>query len=148
MSDSEDTNGTTSRIHRGVVHRDAPTHREYVVDGAWGGVNLHNQICMTIYREELRGPQRTHLVIDKGTGALIGEEVDSWQSDEEIIRTSTATLRMTPHVALQVSLWLQKNAHSAITNPRSRAGVVALEVNVAAVQPEIDDADAGNSNGN
>jgi hypothetical protein len=86
----------------------SPNFAVYAVCGAFGGLNSHGEIIMTLYNERAAIPERqTYSIKDDGS---IDKQPISVEKKEVIIRHVMFGISMNPSVARSVGNWLLEKA--------------------------------------
>jgi hypothetical protein len=86
----------------------SPNFAVYAVCGAFGGLNSHGEVIMTLYNEKVAIPERqTYNVRDDGS---IDKYPISVEKKETIIRHVMFGISMNPSVARSVGHWLIEKA--------------------------------------
>ncbi|MGD9022198.1 MAG: hypothetical protein PVJ62_00315 [Deltaproteobacteria bacterium] len=88
----------------------SPNFAVYAVCGAFGGLNSHGEIIMTLYNEKVAIPERqTYKIDDDGT---IDKQPISVEKKDAIIRHVMFGVSMNPSVARSVGEWLIQKAEA------------------------------------
>lgn len=88
----------------------SPNFAVYAVCGAFGGLNSHGEIIMTLYNEKVAIPERqTYKIDDDGT---IDKQPISVEKNDAIIRHVMFGVSMNPSVARSVGEWLIQKAEA------------------------------------
>jgi hypothetical protein len=86
----------------------SPNFVVYAVCGAFGGLNSHGEIIMTLYNEKAAIPERqTYRINDDGS---IDKQPISVEKKEVVIRHVMFGVSMNPSVARSVGEWLIQKA--------------------------------------
>ncbi|MBW1742825.1 MAG: hypothetical protein JRJ47_05265 [Deltaproteobacteria bacterium] len=86
----------------------SPNFAVYAVCGAFGGLNSHGEIIMTLYNEKAAIPERqTYSINDDGS---IDKKPIGVEKKENIIRHVMFGISMNPSVARSVGQWLIEKA--------------------------------------
>jgi hypothetical protein len=86
----------------------SPNFAVYAVCGAFGGLNSHGEIIMTLYNERAAIPERqTYNIEDDGS---IDKQPIKVDKNEAIIRHVMFGISMNPSVARSVGNWLIEKA--------------------------------------
>ncbi len=88
----------------------SPNFVVYAVCGAFGGLNSHGEIIMTLYNEKTAIPERqTYRINDDGS---IDKQPISVEKKEVVIRHVMFGVSMNPSVARSVGEWLIQKAEA------------------------------------
>ena len=88
----------------------SPNFAVYAVCGAFGGLNSHGEIIMTLYNEKVAIPERqTYKIDDDGT---IDKQPIGVDKKDAIIRHVMFGVSMNPSVARSVGEWLIQKAEA------------------------------------
>ena len=88
----------------------SPNFAVYAVCGAFGGLNSHGEIIMTLYNEKAAIPERqTYRINDDGS---IDKKPISVEKKEVVIRHVMFGVSMNPSVARSVGEWLIQKAEA------------------------------------
>jgi len=88
----------------------SPNFVVYAVCGAFGGLNSHGEIIMTLYNEKAAIPERqTYRINDDGS---IDKQPISVEKKEVVIRHVMFGVSMNPSVARSVGEWLIQKAEA------------------------------------
>ena len=102
-----------ARRKKGTISFDyslSPDFTVYAVSGAFGGLNSHGEIVMTLYNERAAIPERqTYNVAGDGS---IDKRPVSVEKDEALVRHVMLGVSMSPSVARSVGEWLIEKAEA------------------------------------